>query len=144
MNPSLFFLKVKHFIKRDKKYYAEAISNYMGDGRFALFFDFDNKSDISKLKDIINYLDDEDYGIFETKHGYQFIVYLPFKLHELKIIFNNLKKVIKTDYFWSVPLWLRTSEKFNEDGIISSKPYLIMGTDKRNIFKLKKLYRTWD
>jgi len=146
MNPSLFFLKLKHFLKRDKKYYAEAIANYLGDGYFALFFDADGEKSYEKIKSIIKIfcLGDEYYGIFKTKHGYQFIWYHNFSLSELKLYFDFFKGHIKSDYFWSVPLWLRVSEKFNEDGVISDKPKLIEGKDKRYLFKLKKLYRTWD
>lgn len=142
--PPLFFLKLKHFIKRDKKLYCEAIGNYLGDGKFAFFFDCDNISLEDYLR-ILPDVSDEYYGIFKTKHGYQLIIYFPFSLKECRILFEAFKRRLRTDYFWSIPLWLRISPKWNEYGEkISDEPKLVKGTDKRKLFKQRKLYKTWD
>lgn len=159
--------KLKHIIKGDQKVYCIAIGNFNINSGFSLFYDFDFKqkdlhfsTKLFRAKDIakkISKILDTEVIINITKHGSQFMTYPHYSLNEVFNCFKVLKQNYKTDYYWSVPLWLRISPKFNEFGIISPKPITYIYYDNKveklddirysqfiNQFPLKKLYTTWD
>lgn len=138
----LFFYKLKNYGK--PKTYCEAIANYYGNMEFAFFYDVDGELKPETYKVLKQYANG-NYGIFKTKHGHQIIIYYRFSLHDIYKLFTIFYKIYHSDYYFTIPLWLRTSAKYDETGKeISPAPLLVDGVDKRNIFKVKKIYQTWD
>jgi hypothetical protein len=152
MNLSVIKHKLKHTIRRDKPVYTFAVANIGRNNMFSVFFDFDydanNQYDNIMLNAIECILSPYPHVKIWTKHGAQFMTPPMFSLKQAFEIFQSLKKAAKTDYFWSVPLWLRISEKLNEKGeVVSpapcpSDPQLYAQILSQLV--VKKLYRTWD
>jgi len=142
LTPLPLFLKIKNKLKHlgDDKVYAFAVANLCQHGKFHLFYDVDEFN--SNL-----FLCGDGFMSFKTKHGVQIVYTVCEELNEVYERFLRFKNRFNSDYFWSVPLWLRISVKFNERGVVSPAP---MPCCCRHYdwfkyhFRNKKLYQTWD
>jgi len=145
-------LKAKLLHIGQKELWALGVANYIpAIDKWVFMYDVDRNSLQREETDRGIVPDDVPYEIYETKHGYQVIYYEPMELQEVYNLFKKWSKAIPGDYFWTVPLWMRVGEKFNDFGeIISPKPKLILVNKeylvkKRKPFlSLKKFYRCWD
>ena len=144
MNLAQLKQKIKHF--GEEKVYCFGIANIGHNGQWALFYDVDSWYNDFTVLDIINQTFGADTPVFikHTKHGTQYLTLPLYSLKEVYSCFMKLKQNVKTDYFWSIPLWLRISEKFNERGEIISPAPKPEYKNLNEFFKLKKLYSTWD
>jgi len=143
---------IKNTLLHREKTWCIAVSNFTGENNWSLFFDVDNDDQIALEKgiDIIRQTLKCEPIIAYTKHGIQFLTFPLFSLNQVYHCFSKLKMNIKTDYFWSVPLWLRISPKYNVKGeIISPSPVPYSGHYTQYQYLIrnlphKKLYQTWD
>ena len=143
---------LKNTILQKEKTWCIAISNFAGENNWSLFFDIDNDNQtyLEKSINIIHQTLKCEPIVAYTKHGIQFLTFPLFSLNQVYHCFSKLKMNIKTDYFWSIPLWLRISPKYNERGeIISHSPTPYSGHYEQYQYLIrnlphKKLYQTWD
>lgn len=140
MTPAPFFLRLKNKLKHlgDEKVYTFAVANLCVNEKFHLFYDVDSFMEMHHSDGMM---------YFTTKHGVQIVGVDCLKINEVYRQFLNFKELYKGDYFWSVPLWLRCSVKFNEKGVVSFAPFPCCRHHYEwfiNHFRNKKIYQTWD
>lgn len=145
LTPPIFFVKLKNKVKhfKDQKCYAIGYSNLCINHLWHVFFDADGSGE--NLKKAVDDIGLEGYFI-KTKHGVQFISKDCYSLASCYNVFVVLKERVKTDYFWSIPLWLRLTAKESITGEVSPPPKIskeLMQFIGKH-FPLKKLYSTWD
>ena len=127
----MYQYKIRHF--GEDKVNAIAMSNLCVNNKFHVFYDIDGKLDISSPL----------YQVIHTKHGIQLIGVECLNISEVKSKWDEIHSIHPTDYYWSIPLYLRISPKWSQSGsIISPKP----DTNEQIIahFPVKKSYMTWD
>lgn len=136
--------RIKHF--GEPRVITVGISNFCSNFKWHLFYDYDIED--KWIDERVENKDWKDYTIIRTKHGIQLISMKCEKLGEVRDRYLELKQTISSDYFWSTPLFLRISEKVDENGrIVSPAPNTFDIIPKEillNHFLDRKLYRTWD
>ena len=144
-------LQRRFFITKNRiKYFGEprvitiGISNFCSDFKWHLFYDIDKQlTENQQFK--INICKSQLLCFGKTKQGCQILDLKCRELVRVKSDFD-LKKYYPSDYFWSMPLFLRISEKVDENGkVLSPTPENPIPKDiLLNHFLDRKLYRTWD
>lgn len=137
----IYGYKIKHF--GEPRVFTVSISNFCSDFKWHLFYDFDGELTDEQLGIITR---EFGFVIIKTKHGYQFINLQCQDLENVHITWQALQNAYPSDYFWSMPLFLRISEKVDENGkVISPAPDNPIPKDiLLNHFLDRKLYRTFD
>ncbi len=120
-----------------------------------LFFDVDShdKEVYEFVRDHVQYWYEKNWFSLTTKHGFAVIATIAKPLSEVKGQFDHLKGVVKTDYEWGLPLWIRLTPKWDLQGNeVSPAPELNENPSgiKDPLLWLqaatmpRKLYYTWD
>lgn len=145
-------LQRRFFITKNRiKYFGEprvvtiGISNFCSDFKWHLFYDIDKQLTVDDEIEL-NFHIGSTIRFVKTKQGCQILDLKCRELVRVKGDFDFLKKYYPSDYFWSMPLFLRISEKVDENGkVLSPTPENPIPKDiLLNHFLDRKLYRTWD
>lgn len=139
----IYSYKIKHF--GEPQVITAGISNFCVEGKWHLFYDYDEQLN-KYYKAYMHSMVGGSAHLIETKHGIQIIDLACRELSQVKGTFDLLKDSFPSDYFWSIPLYLRITEKIDENGIVLSPApiNLIPKEILLNHFPNRKLYRTWD
>ena len=134
--------RIKHF--GEPRVITVGISNFCSNFKWHLFYDIDNVEDLAGAELMKAFTD--KYTTIKTNHGYQVINLNCESLLVVKQQYDNFHYMYPSDYRWSCPLFLRISEKVDENGkILSPAPENPIPKEiLLNHFLDRKLYRTWD